>query len=105
MIPDGTHAAVLDRFEEERAVLIVEVDGEDADQVVVHRTWLPPAAREQDAVVRVAIENGRPVAIDFDPDGTASRGEAAQNRFDRLARRPPGAADGNEDDGNGDDES
>ena len=100
-LPDGEYAAVLDRFEAERAVLVLEADGEDVAEVAVHRTWLPPAGRTRDAVVAVTVEDGRPVAVEHDPEETASRGEAAQDRFDNLARRPPGE-DGDEDgDGEG----
>lgn len=99
-LPDGEYAAVLDRFEDERAVLVLEDGGEDVAEAVVHRTWLPPDARRQDAAVSVTVEDGRLVSVAYDPGETEARGEAAQDRFDRLARRPPGDDEG-EGDGDG----
>lgn len=87
-LEDGAYTAVLDRFEDRRAVLVVEDDGEDVAEVAVHRTWVPADARRQDAVVELVVEDGRPVAVEYDPAETESRRESAQDRFDRLARRP-----------------
>lgn len=104
MISDGEYTAVVDRFEEHRAVLVIEDEGEAVDAIDVHRTWLPPDAREQDAVLTITVADGRPVRVRHDPAETESRKERAQRRFDSLANRPPEAGEGDgENGGNGED--
>ncbi|WP_254545159.1 DUF3006 domain-containing protein [Halomarina pelagica] len=82
------YAAVLDRFEGDDAVLLLEADDRVVGDVVVDRDDLPPEARHQDAVLAVRVEDGEVVAVDYDPDETERRRDEAQARFDRLARRP-----------------
>ncbi|GGL39694.1 hypothetical protein GCM10009037_24300 [Halarchaeum grantii] len=89
MIDDGTYTAVLDRFEGEQAVLVLEQDGQDVTDYPVPAERLPEAGRQQDAVFDVAIEGGDLVDITYDPGETKSRRESAQQRFDRLSKRPP----------------
>ncbi len=86
-LPDGTHTAVLDRFEDDRAVLLVERPDDRATQVVVDRTALPEDGRHADAVLSVTVEDGSPVAWRYRPDATTDRADATQDRFDRLSRR------------------
>lgn len=93
MIADGTYTAVLDRFEGDLAVLIVEADGEALDDIVVDRGQLPPDGRESDTVFEIEIVEGELVAVDIDAEATATREQRAQDRFDRLARRPPSRDD------------
>lgn len=88
MIPDGTYAAVLDRIEDGLATLQVE-DGDDLHALVVDEGKLPAEARRGDAVLRVVVEDGDLADATYDPEATADRREAAQDRFDRLSRRPP----------------
>ncbi len=83
------YTAVLDRFEGDDAVLLLEEDGEAVDDLVVPRSDLPGRARHQDAVFTVHVDDGRLVSIRYRPHGTRSREEGAQSRFDRLARRLP----------------
>lgn len=89
MIDDGTYTAVLDRFEDEQAVLVLEQDGVDIADYPVPRAQLPKAGRQQDAVFEVVIEDGDLLDITYDPTETESRRESAQSRFDRLSKRPP----------------
>lgn len=88
MIPDGTHAAVVDRIEEGHAVLEVETDG-GVDELVVEAATLPAAARQADAVLTVELVDGGLVEATYDPVATADRRETARERFDRLSSRPP----------------
>lgn len=90
-MPDGTYLGVLDRFEGERAVLVLERGGEDVDDLVVDRTRLPREGRHQDAVFRVELADGEPTRLEYRPGLTRKRRRDAQQRFDRLARRPPRA--------------
>ena len=88
MIPDGHYTAVIDRFEGDQAVLMVEDGDELVDELVVREGRLPDDARQQDAVLDVTMQNGNLVSAHHDPDETDRRKSAAQDRFDRLARRP-----------------
>ncbi|MCO8266285.1 DUF3006 domain-containing protein [Haloferax prahovense] len=97
MIPDGTYTATVDRFEDDHAVLLVEADGRDIDQLVVDRDELPWRARTQNAVLTITVADGAYDGGQYEPDETEARTEAAQSRFDRLSRRPPAASDSDDD--------
>jgi hypothetical protein len=93
MVADGAYVAVLDRFEvteagTERAVLLLESDGRQVDQLIVERTELPANA-ERDTVLEITVEGDSVVDATVDETATDDRTDAAQRRFDRLARRPP----------------
>ncbi|WP_132059393.1 DUF3006 domain-containing protein [Halorussus amylolyticus] len=88
MIPDGRYTAVVDRFEGERAVLLVEDGEETVGEMAVREGRLPDDARHQDAILRVTVQNGNLVGASYDPDESERRRSEAQSRFDRLARRP-----------------
>ena len=81
--------AVLDRFEDDQAVLLLEVDGEVVDELVVSVDALPVEARHQDAVLTVSVDDEVLVDAEYEPVETESRKTSAQDRFDRLSRRPP----------------
>ncbi|ELZ89987.1 DUF3006 domain-containing protein [Haloferax sulfurifontis] len=98
MIPDGTYTATVDRFEDDHAVLLVESDGRDIDQLVVDRDALPWRARTQNAVVTISVVDGEYDGGQYEPDKTEARAEAAQSRFDRLSRRPPSADNADDED-------
>ncbi|WP_148412922.1 DUF3006 domain-containing protein [Haloferax sp. KTX1] len=98
MIPDGTYTATVDRFEDDRAVLLVEADGQDIDQLVVDRDELPWRARTQNAVLTITVADGAYDGGRYEPDETEARTEAAQSRFDRLSRRPPAADNAGDED-------
>jgi hypothetical protein len=84
---DGEFIAVLDRFEGDRAVLLLERDAETVGDLTVDRERLPPEAREQDAVLRVVVADGRLREAAYDAGETDRRSERMRSRFDRLARR------------------
>jgi hypothetical protein len=84
---DGEFVAVLDRFEGDRAVLLLERDAETVGDLTVDRERLPPEAREQDAVLRVVVADGRLREAAYDAGETDRRSERMRSRFDRLARR------------------
>ncbi|SFR32020.1 DUF3006 family protein [Halogeometricum limi] len=90
-----TYTAVVDRFEEEDAVLLLEADGETVDELVVPRPVLPADGRHRDAVFAVTLDADRTELV-YRPDETDRRRDAAQRRFDRLAR-PLGRKDRDED--------
>ncbi|MFB6184031.1 MAG: DUF3006 domain-containing protein [Haloarculaceae archaeon] len=97
MVDDGGYTAVLDRVEEdeagaELAVLLVEAGDVQVDELVVERTALPEGAGPN-SVLEIVVEHGRPIDATVDEDATERRTDAAQDRFDRLARRPPSDED------------
>ena len=96
---DGTYTGVLDRFEEELAVVVVEVDEQTAVERVLDRGALPSAGRHVDAVLELAFERGTLADVSYLADETAARRRAAQSRFDRLSTRLGAKRDRPENDG------
>lgn len=94
-----TYTAVLDRFEDDEAVLLLEKDGETVDELLVDSSVLPDEGRQQDAVFEVTLAGeGELTNLDYDRRETEERSARSQDRFDRLARRPPESDDqGNSD--------
>ena len=97
MLPDGTYTGVVDRFEEdadgvELAVVLLEDNGEVVEQVDLPRPDLPDDV-EQDGVLEVTIVDGDVSDVTHLSEETEVRAEAAQDRFDRLAERPPDRSD------------
>lgn len=84
-----TCTAVLDRFEDEQAVLLVEVDDEIVEELIVEITDLPEEAQHQNAVLRVTRDEDGISEFIYEPDRTESRIDHAKRRFERLSRRPP----------------
>lgn len=84
--PNGTVTAVVDRFEDDRAVLVLERDGETAGELVIDAERLPDDGRTVDAVFEVVLSEGAPTDVAFRPERTEHRAESAQRRFDRLSR-------------------
>lgn len=89
MASDGTYTGVVDAIEDDIATVFLEADGDEVDDRHLDVTQLPEDARHQDAIVAVTIEDDAVVEISYDADATDQRREAAQNRFDRLSKRPP----------------
>lgn len=58
MIDDGTYTAILDRFEDDRAVLLVEGEDELVGELVVDEDDLPEDGQHVDAVATVEVEDG-----------------------------------------------
>lgn len=86
---DRTYTAVLDRFEEDRAVLLVERGDEVVDEMVVPKSMVPSAGRHQDAVFAVSLAGEQSLEFRYDAERTEERSDRAQSRFDRLSRRLP----------------
>lgn len=81
---------VIDRFEDDLAVILLEACGEVIDEVALDRAELPADAVHTDAVLTVTLTNdGEVAALEYEPAETTDRKERAQSRFDRLAERPP----------------
>lgn len=84
---DGTYTAVLDRYEGDITVLVIEYNSRDIAERLVDRAALPEDARAVDTVLEVTFVDDTPTEIVPMPDETSERGESAQDRFDRLSRR------------------
>ncbi|WP_440992329.1 DUF3006 domain-containing protein [Haloarchaeobius baliensis] len=87
------YTAVLDRFEEDTAVLLVEDEGEVVDELLVDRWELPEPGREQGAVFDLCVCGSSLRLLSYRPGETEARATASQSRFDRLARDLPSADD------------
>lgn len=83
----GTYLAVLDRFEGEYAVLVVEEGGKDVDEYLVDTGEIPDEECHEDAVFEIQIEDDELVDIEYLAEETDARQKRAQNRFDRLSKR------------------
>jgi len=88
MIPDGEYTAVVDRFDETLATLELS-DGDERYSLVVGEEELPEDARHVDAVCHVRVVDEDLVSVGYDHEETSERKQEAQDRFDRLSRRPP----------------
>jgi hypothetical protein len=85
---------VIDRFEEEFAVILLEADGDVVDEIVLDRSELPDEAAHPDAILEVTRTDGEVTELSYDPVETTDRKDRAQSRFDRLAERPPSDDEG-----------
>ncbi|MCU4802642.1 DUF3006 domain-containing protein [Halobacteria archaeon HArc-gm2] len=93
MPSDGTYTAVVDRFEEDLAVLLLEADGDTVGEVVVDEAALPADGRHVDAVLAVELEDDELVEVTYTEAETDERSDQAQSRFDSLSQRPPSGDD------------
>lgn len=85
----GSFTAVLDRFEGDLAVLLLEDDGETVDELVVEERRLPDDGRHEGSVFDVEVEGGHLKRASYRPEETRRRRESVRERFDRLADRLP----------------
>lgn len=88
-LADGTYTAVVDAIEDGLATVFFERDGDEVGDAVIDADRLPDEGRHADAILDMRVEDGTVAGATYDPDRTASRSEAAQDRFDRLSSRPP----------------
>jgi len=87
------YTGVIDRFEDDLAVILLEEDGEVVDELVLDRGDLPSDAAQEDAILEVTLEDGEVTDLVYDPAETENRKDRAQSRFDRLSERPPSGDD------------
>ncbi|WP_254535020.1 DUF3006 family protein [Halomarina litorea] len=80
-----TRTAVLDRFEGDRAVLVVE-DADSPETLTVDPARLPSAGRHVDAVFAVSLAHGSLTSVEYDRRATRRRTRSARQRFAGLAR-------------------
>jgi hypothetical protein len=92
-LPDGTYTAVVDRIEDGLATVFVVRGTEELASATLEAAAVPEAGRHADAILSVRVSQGEIVEWTYEPDATETRQSAAQERFDRLSRRPPSADD------------
>lgn len=92
-LPDGEYTAVVDSIEDGYATVFFEHDGEEAGDAILDKSTLPKDGQHADAILSVTIIDGDLVEAEYEPEQTANRAEQAQNRFDRLSKRPPSSED------------
>lgn len=83
------YRGVLDRFEDDLAVVLLERDGETVGDIAVPREQLPEDGRHRDAIFTIKVEGETVQTISYRPEKTRKQAEQAQSRFDRLSQRPP----------------
>jgi hypothetical protein len=75
--------AVIDRFEGEKAVLLV---GEEQDKLIVLKSFLPKTAKEGDWL-NVEVEDDRVLSASIDTGKTNAMKTRIANKLDSLRRR------------------
>lgn len=88
-LADGTYTAVVDSVEDGLATVFFEQDGAEVGDAVLDAAVLPEEGRHADAILSVTVVDGTATDWAYQPDTTTEREDAAQDRFDRLSRRPP----------------
>lgn len=80
---------VIDRFEEDLAVVLLEDDGDVVDETTIERSELPENAAHTNAVLSVTLSGDTVLDVSYNEEETTRRTQDARERFDRLAERPP----------------
>ncbi|EMA68059.1 DUF3006 family protein [Halorubrum distributum] len=88
-LPDGEYTAVVDNVEDGLATVFFERDGEEVGNAVLDASRLPSDGQYADAILSVTLSGGRIESASYKIEQTADRKETAQDRFDRLSKRPP----------------
>ena len=85
---NGTYTATLDRVVDgQTAVILLEDDEEVVEQLDVSVEQLPDDAQREGSVLTIEVVDSNIISIQYDPDDTQQRREAAQERLDRLSNR------------------
>jgi len=88
-LEDGHYTAVVDTIEDGLAIVFFEQDGEEVNDAVIDAGSLPKDGRHANAILTVGVATGELIQVDYKPEQTEERKQAAQDRFDRLSFRPP----------------
>ena len=83
------YRGVLDRFEDNLAVVLLERDGDTVDDIALPREQLPKEGRHQDAIFTVVMDDETVETISYRPEETREKSGQVQSRFDRLSQRSP----------------
>jgi major membrane immunogen (membrane-anchored lipoprotein) len=88
-VADGEYTAVVDSIEDGLATVFFEQDETEVGHGVIDASELPEDSRHANAILSVTVADGKLTEIDYRSEQTATRQEAAQDRFDQLSSRPP----------------
>lgn len=88
MIPDGTYTAVVDESDDSLVRLELQAADDELYELVVESTALPDAGREIGAVLTVEVVAETLTEATYEAEETTRRRNRAQDRFDRLSKRP-----------------
>jgi hypothetical protein len=92
-LDDGEYTAVVDSIEDGLATVFFERDGEEVGNAVLEADRLPEDGKHADAILTVTVVDGDLETVQYEPEQTTKRKDAAQNRFDQLSKRPPSEDD------------
>jgi hypothetical protein len=85
-----THTAVLDRIVDgEKAVLLLEADGDVVGERIIDVERLPESGRHEGAVFDVTVDEETLLEASYREAAERERRESARARFDRLSERLP----------------
>lgn len=87
------HLGVIDRFEGDDAVVLLESDGDVVDELVLPQAEIPKAGRHDDAVLEIEREGDMVTAVSYAEAKTERREGHAAERFRELSKRPPSSDD------------
>ncbi len=83
---NGTVRGTVDRIRDDRAVVLLEADGDTVDEWQLPARDLPADVTEG-TVCELTFRDNTVVDIQAKPDETAVRRQRLRDKFDRLARR------------------
>lgn len=85
---DGTFTGVVDRIVDgETAVILLDDDDDVIEQIDLPVDELPAQAQEDGGVLRITLQNGEPITLEYAAEETRKRRESTQEKLDRLSRR------------------
>ena len=83
----------MDSIEDELATVFFERDGEEVGNAILEADRLPENGHHADAILTDTVVDGDLETVQYEPEQTTKRKDAAQNRFDQLSKRPPSEDD------------
>lgn len=86
---DGTYTAVIDNVEDGYATVFFKRDVDEVGNAVIAAGQFPVDPQHDDSVLTVILTDGEVEEATYEPEETIERSSAAQDRFDRLSKRPP----------------
>lgn len=84
-----SYLAVLDRFTEEIAVVLIEDSEAPVNQLDLPVEQVPPEGRHEGAVLEARFIEGELEDLTYRPEEETSRRKSAEERFNRLSNRLP----------------
>ena len=92
-LPDGEYTAIVDSIEDGLATVFFEQDAEEVGNAVIDPDELPSDGQHADAILKVEVRDDTIFSAEYQPNRTEALSSTAQERFDRLSKRPPSDSD------------